>query len=459
MVDINNLSACIEDARQAALKRDPGPADPTNFFNLRERLDASQDKLPPLYQELVFKPYIQALDKLGSGQFTLLLMRDYHREREAGALLDVAHTILQNGEGYLPRATDAFQEVISDLYDGFLSKEDRTGVKPPDKSVCAPLVKWGRPNFGPYTWPSDALSALFNVKVATVNLPPANATGGLLAWAALGHETGGHDILHADTGLLSELADRTRDALTQAGLGNNLPAYWADRIDESASDVLGILNMGPAAGIGMIGYFRGLNAAFNGTATLRNSGALWDPHPADILRGYLAAETVKLLSFSDADAWSAILMQETDQDLQQIQLGGKDISVAEAKQSAALVAQILVCTKVDALEQHALREIQDWRDEDEQIVCQLRSQLVSLRSVEPLPQDFYAAHVVAAAVIAALATDGNIPVIFDGMLAKLKEMHDRNPSWGPLYVAHPGDIVRWMTYQFNGSSVHPHTSP
>lgn len=32
----------------------------------------------------------------------------------------------------------------------------------------------------------------------------------------------------------------------------------------------------------------------------------------------------------------------------------------------ANIAQPLVCTKVAALEQHALREIQDWRDEDEQ---------------------------------------------------------------------------------------------
>jgi len=37
--------------------------------------------------------------------------------------MDIAHAILQNGEGYLMRELDAFQEVISDLYDGFLSNE------------------------------------------------------------------------------------------------------------------------------------------------------------------------------------------------------------------------------------------------------------------------------------------------------------------------------------------------
>jgi exonuclease I len=40
-------------------------------------------------------------------------------------MLDIAHSILQNGEGFNEKATDSFQEVRSDLYDGFLSAEDR----------------------------------------------------------------------------------------------------------------------------------------------------------------------------------------------------------------------------------------------------------------------------------------------------------------------------------------------
>lgn len=40
MVDISNLATCAEDSRHAALDKDPSPADPTNFFSLRERLEA-----------------------------------------------------------------------------------------------------------------------------------------------------------------------------------------------------------------------------------------------------------------------------------------------------------------------------------------------------------------------------------------------------------------------------------
>lgn len=48
-------------------------------------------------------------------------------------MLDIAQAILQNGEDYQKEATDGFQEVVSDLYDGFLSAADRRGLKPPDQ--------------------------------------------------------------------------------------------------------------------------------------------------------------------------------------------------------------------------------------------------------------------------------------------------------------------------------------
>lgn len=236
MVDIGNLAACIEDARRATLDRDPGPADPLDYHNLRGRPEASRDKLPPLYREIVFEPYTQKLDELGVGGFASILRRDPSSEGEAGAMFDIAQAILQNGERYQPREIDAFQEVISDLFDGFLSKEDCEGIKPPDKMVYAPLVKAGRPAFGPYTWSVAALTALFNVKTSLVNLPPGNVRGGLLSWAALGHETGGHNILDADDGLLPELADLVEEALTQADLGRVLATYWSDRITYRTTD-------------------------------------------------------------------------------------------------------------------------------------------------------------------------------------------------------------------------------
>jgi len=135
--DISNLQSCMEDSVKAAMDSDTGPADPSDYNQLRGRLEACRSKLPPLYREAVCQPYVAALDKLGQSGFTDILLRDPGRENEAGLMFDIAHSIIQNGEGYYEATTDGFQEVISDLYDGFLSAEDRQGVKCPDKGTIA----------------------------------------------------------------------------------------------------------------------------------------------------------------------------------------------------------------------------------------------------------------------------------------------------------------------------------
>lgn len=150
-----NLSAlgnCVEDVRSAVVDGDVGPADPTDFHSLRGRLVASRTRLPPLYRQTVLDPYKQALESLGVEGFTQILIQDPNKEGAAGLMMDLAHAVLQNGEGYEELATDGFQEVVSDLYDGFLNAEDRRGVEPPDQGIVAPLVKWGNPLFGPYTF-------------------------------------------------------------------------------------------------------------------------------------------------------------------------------------------------------------------------------------------------------------------------------------------------------------------
>jgi hypothetical protein len=441
--DLTNLAACAEDARLAALDTDPGPPNPTEFNSLRGRLVTAREHLPPLYRQEVADPLIAILNQLGRDGFTDLLI---NRPDLADILFDIAHTILQNGEGFAPRATDAFQEVVSDLYDGFLSAEDRVGVQPPDNAVIAPLVKWGNPDFGPYTFPLEATS-IFGSGAALVSLPPSNTRRGIMAWAALGHETAGHDILRADDGLQQELAAAVFNGVNNARLGDHLARYWRDRIDETASDVMGILNMGPAAGIGLIAFFRGLNAAFTGVPKLRSNGPANDVHPADILRGYLAADTVRLLEFNDAAAWADAIEKETDNDVGTIRVAGQATTKENAKASAKAVAMAIVNTPMRSLENHSLGDIQNWRDRDEDIVAELVALIGTPGTVaDNLERGFFAAHAVAAGVTAALAPNVNIDVIFNRMLDILKSMHDRNPSWGPLFVMHPGDLARHRAY-------------
>ena len=444
--DIRNLGNCTADAKQAALDPNVGPPEPNQYHVLLGRLQTARAKIPPLYIDTAFDPYVQTLVQIGEDGFNQILIQDPDREGAAGLMLDIAQAFLQRGDGFEPAALGAFEEVVSDLYDGFLSAEDRRGVAPPDRETLPPLVKFGNPDAGPYTWPADA-TGNFGMKVAVVNLPPANAHHGLLAWPALGHETAGHDILHADIGLLPEVADAVRAGLTADASTKALASYWADRIDETASDVLGILNMGPSPAIGLIGFFRGLSGAAGEPPVLRSSGPAADPHPADILRGFLGAATVRQLEFSQAADWADVILAETQKDVAKIVLAGATVTVAAAKKSAEIVSKVIVSHPMRALESHAFGEIQNWRDADETIVQQLRP---SLTTASKIPTSFtagvFAAHLVAAATTSALAQGANIAVIFRRMIEGLKTMNGKNPSFGPLRVRHPGNLVRDRAY-------------
>ena len=443
---LSHIAHCIADASLAIRDRDPGPTDPREFGDVMVRLANARSSLAPIYQQGVFEPFVATLSALGETGFNRILAADVNSDRAGRLMMDIAHALLQPAEGVQRESLRAFQELVSDLYDGFLSAEDRRGVKPPDRSVIAPMVKFGEPRSGPYTWPIEATSS-FRVRgttgpnAAIVSLPPASGRGGLMAWPAICHETAGRDILSADRGLKAELSDSVANALTSAGL-KSLAGYWSERIDETASDVMGILNMGPAAGIGLVAFFRG----FDGL--LRSDGPTDDPHPSDVMRGFLAAATVRRLEFDDRNRWADLIRKETLKDVRRMTIAGRPISPAQADKSAAIVAATVVSTRLRSLERTPLARIQNWRNADDAVTARLRRLLTSSA---PLPDNFgsdaYAAHAVAAAVLAALAGDAEIPDLQTRMIRMLNVMHDRNASFGPLFVSQPGNISAHFDYK------------
>ena len=443
---LSHMAHCVADASLAIRDRDPGPPDPKQFDDLMTRLADAKPRLAPIYQQGMFEPFVATLASLGATEFTRILASDVNNDRAGRLMMDIAQALLQPAESVQHESLRAFQEVVSDLYDGFLSAENRRGVKPADRGVIAPMVKFGEPRSGPYTWPIEATSS-FRVRGTTgpnsavVSLPPSTGRSGLIAWSSIGHETAGHDILGADRGLKAELSESVASALTASGL-RNLASYWSERIDETASDVMGILNMGPAAGIGLVAFFRG----FDGL--LRSDGPADDPHPADVLRGFLASATVRLLEFDDHDRWADLIREETLKDVRQITIARRETSAAQAEKSAAIVASTIVKTRARSLERTSLGRIQNWRNADEHVVDRLRRLLTS---AAPLPDNFgsdaYAAHAVAAAVMAALAGDAEIPDLQLRMIHMLNVMHDQNASFGPLFVSQPGNIAAHFDYK------------
>lgn len=442
---IRNLNNCIEEV--AINFGAGGPRLDFSIYvrdlpRLKNDLRQAASSLTDIYREAVSEPFLVFLNRLDPNEFAQLFISDYRSLSKSDQVLrdiiqDIAAAIFANCGPRERCASSAFQEVVSDLYEGFMCEEDREGVKPPDKSILPPLVSWGRnPSDGPYTWTIAATSGL-GLKAPIVSLPAPHANGGLLGWTTLGHEVGGHDILDADTGLLDELKDRVYSAVFRETQNKYFADYWRNCTGETASDILGILNMGPAAAIGLIGYFRAFNYRFNEenpVYRLRNKGDFDDPHPVDVLRGFIAADIVSQLQFSQAQEWSRIIKGEATRDLQDsitVIYGnscwrvGNDVAIKTAKIAANTIAN----ARLESLEGHSLREIQNWTDYDERIRADIKTAIWQGKN---LPQDYqgrgyYATHVVAATVTGALESDINLQQIqdvFDRMKRYLIDMHD-----------------------------------
>src|SRR5579863_7284470 len=222
--DTRNLNNCIVEVRHAA-SNPPSvltfDAYTTNYTRLIGDLRLATPHLPHVYQEAAVKPFIQFLKKLGESKFLSIFEGEASDEETAlfqQIIPDVALALLSY-KTTPPQGVNAFEEVVSDIYEGFLSDEVRVGkqsghpIKPPTYGVIPPLVKFGSADAGPYTWPGDATRQTLGLMCGVVSLPPAQLNGGLLAWSSLGHETGGHDVTHADAGLLEELTQKVHTAV------------------------------------------------------------------------------------------------------------------------------------------------------------------------------------------------------------------------------------------------------
>ncbi len=471
MPDISNLGRCINDVRTALASSPVAPSFrpyASNYRQLLVDLQRAAQFLPPAYQEAAVVPFTNYLSQLGEWGFYQLFFPQIQPTEEQeflrAVIPDISLALLLNGQpGGYRAASAAFQEVVSDLYDGFLADEQRisntTGqpIKPPDLETLPPLIKWGSPDAGPYILPAD-VTARLGLKIAIVNLPPTFAQKGLLSWATLGHETSGHGISHADVGLLDELQERIRNAVFSTFGSGDLALVWAQWADEAMADVAGYLNMGPAAAMSLLGFFRALSQ----DGRLRSVGTIGDPHPIDVLRGFLAARVIGQLHFREAQEWSDLIYRESIKDAPRFvhlvdpRTGARYpfMDAATGIRSAALVADVILKTRLNALEGHSLLEIKDWTDADQVITERMG---LALRTGNFLPaayrgENFYAAHAVAAATTEGLKNGANVQLIFNRMLRMLGTMHEGSATWGRsgrtlagrVHAGAPSRTQRWI---------------
>lgn len=324
-----------------------------------------------------------------------------------------------------------FNVVIAHFFRAFLANHKRTRLGLQTVERLPPLATFNHSGArGPYTFPSDAVTNLVGSDVGVVSLP-ASYSGHPVIWAALAHETGGHDIVHAIPGLLADLSALPLALVPSfaAALGidawtaHMLGILWRYWIDEAAADVCATLNMGPAFALN----FTTLLAAFHGergppatpalwTSSVAHAGVPLDPHPVDVLRLGLASGTVGSLPGLDAaarQAYVALLSQITESlsgGAAMVTVQGEipvpgsatiplnlSLSLAQMQYAAAIMGTAIANTPLPSLNGHTLQQVETWDRFDEQAAWRFAVALSN--KSETLPA-VYSAHILAGATLA-----------------------------------------------------------
>lgn len=465
-INLDELDSLINNSKPMVTSSEDAPAidygDKDKALNI---VNEGYTKLPGAYSTVFLDPLKNVLET----QDYQAILQSYDGG-EQGPWHDWIATIEQRATDYQSAATHAFEEALADLYDGFLSREEGKRIKPPDYETVSPLAKWGFPEDGPYTWPSDVGKAL-GIKMSTVNLPPAYSKNVSL-WSSVGHETGGHDVTHAYDGMLDELGSQVATKIlerqndptlrgTASVNGRQEPlvtyaaSYWKERIDETSADVCGLLNIGPAAGISLAVLLISLRGG-----KLITVDSSEDVHHIDALRIYLAADVIrniKELDVNVANKWADMFESIVDKYVEnkngfylvsQRQDGWHtDVSMPykQMRETVKTVAEAIAFSPLVTLGGHALSEINTWANTDEFLSARISNSLIE--GVEPSldpgldGQRVYAAHVLSGATIA-LARAADISNTTNFAIKSLNKLYDQNPVWHGLPIIFRSQVDR-----------------
>ena len=348
------------------------------------------------------------------------------------------------GEPAYAKPIRRFEAVVSNLYRSFLSKDQRASIGLPLIEVVPPLVTFApTADDGPFTLPVDAVKELVGARVGVVSLPGSYAMHPLL-WPALAHETGGHDVLHADPGLLQELAA----GVAKLGLSPTAASLWSGWMDETASDVYGLLNVGPSFAISLSAFFSALEVAIGESERLGTIGTTLyvrdnqpvDPHPIDILRLYVAIGVVASLgglAAATRQTWMTLIENVATQaaggaaGIDVFDVGKKkvigQIPFDDMIASAKKVGTYIATAKLDALDGHSIQDIETWDDSDEAAATAIATALAAGSPIVGLGDD---AQLLAGATVALFTDATKYAAITTSLGAGLDDSFARDPVFG-----------------------------
>ncbi len=287
---------------------------------------------------------------------------------------------------------------VDDLWNSF-KPENKITRDPPD----VPLVKWASGSSakkGPYTWSMQ--------DVQIISMPKRYAEKGILGWTALAHEVG-HDLLEGRGGLIQSLRLYLQWKMPAGTVTEQvLKTYFLSRISEIGADIMGVLILGPASGLGCIAYLRSQRNSFLSCTDMSPHGA----HPVDISRAYLVAYAMNVLlpnrksqevgpgmPIQKWNEYCEEMMQEMLKDLSQTG-GCVTISLVQGQtlqihcNEVAAYCRQTVDILIECLRKTVQLDQWKWNEKDEGMV----EQLIGKASITPLDSR----HIVAAAFFESL---------------------------------------------------------
>lgn len=348
-----------------------------------------------------------------------------------------------------------FLAVISNLFRSFLSSVKRDSLDIPLAEQLPPLAVWqSSPSQGPFTIPVDETRKIINATVGVVSLP-ASFAGHPFLFTSLAHETGGHDVLHADTDLLPELRRGVHGLFT--GASSWLGVLWDHWMDETASDIYGILNMGPGfstslavlTGVSLHDPRTPEAGPTMRTASARDRTGRLDAHPTDILRYSVAQGVIESLTGlssarrqayrDDIDPLIALAAAgkaaiELDGAAHSgagkvIDFNARSFPIADMQAAARKVGAYIATTRLAALGGRSIQDLETWDDADD---ADARSIAAKLLGDEPVIGAGDDAQLLAGLTLALLQRpdDATYASATQQINLALDDSFARDPYWG-----------------------------
>jgi hypothetical protein len=436
-----------------------------NLPRLRKKITEGSETLLA-YHESYFDPLLSNLKELTEN---LVILGHPQEAALYFFMTTLVNTAIQLGpKNNVVKDVHRLRAVSSDILTSYLYSERRNRVTgPPLHKKLPPLGAFVAPHPvfpaypQPYMLEPDQLAQFTTgldkqFKIGTVSLPSGYINHPIL-WGVLAHEIGGHDVLHADDNLVEELQAEVRK-LFDGGSPKYLGPLWSHWTEEAASDVCGVLNIGPAYGIGAILYYsvilplskkekrdRPLLLTEIKSDYYRNSSDV-ERHPAavvipDLVMGAtdelneLKPETVtrynaqlqelaKLCTPTGATIKLAkgATIQGYDGDLP------TELNVDDLRTSARRVGRHLARVQLPSLKHKSLKEIETWDDDDEKAAARVADKLQNRVSLEKDGADD--AQILAGSIFAILRNPDRYDDVNNALRVAFEESYEGDPLLG-----------------------------